>query len=165
MVGDTDTLLALTASLLEDGHSLDQSVLLNALVNTNGDPNAAAALVKNRATKRSRGYLDDWLSSSASTKAPRKSLAHKQAKPEQLPPITLSKPDLIAQQTPCTLHNAILPPKLAALLYYELVDRSASWKPNKWWLFDRLVESPHKTTFLVRNDPTSDIWQESAQLW
>jgi hypothetical protein len=178
---DTDVLLALTASLLEDGDRRDQSELLDALLKTDGDPTAAAELVKKCGSKRSRGHLDDWISSTSPKKAARNSIAHNQANaetsaetagtspptnvPVQLPPLTLSNPDQIAKQTPCTLHNSILSPKLAAALYYELIDRSVQWKPNKWWLFDRLVESPHKTTFLVRKDPESDVWKESAQLW
>jgi hypothetical protein len=178
---DTDVLLALTASLLEDGERRDESALLDALLDAKGDPTAAAELVRKRGSKskRSRGFLDDWISSDSPNKSARKSIAQDQANtetsavsaagtsrtPVQHPPIILSKPEDIAKQTPCTLHTSLLPPRLAGQLYYELVDKSTQWKPNKWWLFDRLVESPHKTTFLVRKDPESAVWEESAQLW
>ena len=35
---------------------------------------------------------------------------------------------------------------------------SKDWKRNKWWLFDRVVESPHRTAFFVRGNlsETSD---------
>jgi hypothetical protein len=174
---DTDVLLAIAASLLPDDDGRDQASLLDALLKANGDPVAAADLVRKRATKRSRGLLDDWVSTKIPAKSPRTSLAHAHPRsnadhntsstssPVQLPPVLLSDPAQIASQTPCTLHASVLPPKLATMLYYDLVDKSVHWKPNKWWLFDRLVESPHKTTFLVRKDPRSAIWEEAAQLW
>ena len=172
---DTDVLLALTASLLEDGHHCSQSVLFDALLKCDGDPAAAADLVRKRGAKRSRGRLDDWISSTSPTKAVRKSVEFKSSTSAgtsqrqtaliQPPTLTLSNPFQIAEQTPCTLHDSFLSPKLASALYYELVDKSVHWIPNKWWLFDKLVQSPHKTTFLVRNDPDSEIWKESAQLW
>ncbi|KIY67841.1 hypothetical protein CYLTODRAFT_396417 [Cylindrobasidium torrendii FP15055 ss-10] len=88
--------------------------------------------------------------------------------PPRLPPLTLSTPELVATHTPCTQHLSILPPSLACTLFHTLVAASAEWKRNKWWLFDRVVESPHRTTFFARkNDGVggSDDWQEAAQFW
>lgn len=84
----------------------------------------------------------------------------------RLPPLTLSNPTMVAQHTPCTLHHAILPPKLACELFYFMLDLSHTWQRNKWWLFDRVVESPHRTSFFVRNrDTADDSWHEAGQYW
>ncbi|KAJ7273205.1 hypothetical protein C8J57DRAFT_1063856 [Mycena rebaudengoi] len=86
----------------------------------------------------------------------------------KLPPLTLSTPALVAEHTPCTLHPSILPPELACRLFYRMVDASQEWSRNKWWIFDRVVESPHRTSFFARktdgiDDDTS--WQEAARFW
>lgn len=88
--------------------------------------------------------------------------------PPKVPPLTLSNPSLVAQHTPCTLHLSILPPELACRLFYTMIDASAGWKKNKWWLFDRVVESPHRTSFYARRSngvDTDENWQEAAQFW
>ena len=80
----------------------------------------------------------------------------------------LPTPALVAQHTPCTLHLSVLPPELACRLFHTMIDASKDWKRNKWWLFDRLVESPHRTSFFARkNDGVDDddSWQEAAQYW
>ncbi|KAF8471488.1 hypothetical protein JB92DRAFT_3086158 [Gautieria morchelliformis] len=45
---------------------------------------------------------------------------------------------------------------------------SAEWTTNKWWMFDQLVDSPHKTSLYARKvDGASGdgSWQEAAQYW
>ncbi|RPD80233.1 hypothetical protein L226DRAFT_530405 [Lentinus tigrinus ALCF2SS1-7] len=43
---------------------------------------------------------------------------------------------------------------------------SRNWKRNKWWLFDRVVESPHRTSFYVRRDAYENKdMHEAAQYW
>jgi hypothetical protein len=86
----------------------------------------------------------------------------------RLPPMLLGTPELVAQHTPCTLHVSILPPELACRLFYAMIEASKSWKRNKWWLFDRVVESPHLTSFFARKTDGLDddeSWQEAAQYW
>ncbi|KAI6019682.1 hypothetical protein F5J12DRAFT_812499 [Pisolithus orientalis] len=83
----------------------------------------------------------------------------------RLPPLTLSNPSMVAEHTPCTLHTSILPPELACKLFYFMVDLSQSWKRNRWWLFDRVVESPHRTSFFVRKQSEGHSWHEAAQYW
>lgn len=83
----------------------------------------------------------------------------------RLPPLTLSNPSMVAEHTPCTLHTSILPPELACKLFYFMVDLSQSWKRNRWWLFDRVVESPHRTSFFVRKQSEGYSWHEAAQYW
>jgi len=86
----------------------------------------------------------------------------------RLPPMLLGTPELVAQHTPCTLHLSILPPELACRLFYRMIEASKSWKRNKWWLFDRVVESPHLTSFFARKTDgldSNESWQEAAQYW
>lgn len=86
----------------------------------------------------------------------------------RLPPLMLSNPSLVAQHTPCTLHLSVLPAELACRLFYTMMDASTSWKRNKWWLFDKVVESPHRTSFYARRQNGVDgdnNWQEAAQYW
>lgn len=86
----------------------------------------------------------------------------------RLPPLTLSNPSMVEQHTPCTLHLSVLPPELACELFYTMMDLSRSWKRNRWWLFDRVVESPHRTSFFVRRTngvDDNESWQEAAQYW
>ncbi|KAJ6500494.1 hypothetical protein C8R45DRAFT_977936 [Mycena sanguinolenta] len=93
----------------------------------------------------------------------------------RLPPLMLSTPALVAEHTPCTLHPSVLPPELACRLFYTMLDLSRQWGRNKWWLFDRLVESPHRTSFYARaetgdgssaaGDDGTSSWQEAAQFW
>ncbi|KAJ6618363.1 hypothetical protein B0H10DRAFT_2378016 [Mycena sp. CBHHK59/15] len=86
----------------------------------------------------------------------------------KLSPMTLSTPALVAEHTPCTLHVSVLPPELACRLFYTMVEASRQWSRNKWWLFDRLVESPHRTAFFARKTDGLDgdaSWQEAAQFW
>ncbi|KAJ3804394.1 hypothetical protein F5876DRAFT_53470 [Lentinula aff. lateritia] len=84
------------------------------------------------------------------------------------PTLILTSPQMVAEHTPCTMHLSVLPLQLASKLFYSLEQSSRDWQRNKWWLFDRLVESPHRTAFFVRKtDGVSDdeTWHESAQYW
>ncbi|KAF8797888.1 hypothetical protein BYT27DRAFT_7178068 [Phlegmacium glaucopus] len=88
--------------------------------------------------------------------------------PCRLLPLTLSTPALVAEHTPCTLHLSVLPPELACRLFYTMMDASKEWKRNKWWIADKVVESPHLTSFYVRKTDGLDkneAWQETAQYW
>ncbi|KAH9951945.1 hypothetical protein B0H21DRAFT_775539 [Amylocystis lapponica] len=92
----------------------------------------------------------------------------KPAPPRALPPLTLATPSLVSQHTPCTLHASILPPELACRLFHIMLRLSEDWNKNKWWLFDRVVESPHRTSFFmrrVRPDADTGDMQEAAQYW
>ena len=94
--------------------------------------------------------------------------AKKSFTPQRHPPLYLSSPEMVSQHTPCTLHLSILPPELACDLFYTMLDAAQSWTRNKWWLFDRLVESPHRTSFFARLHDGIDgdeTWQEAAQFW
>lgn len=98
----------------------------------------------------------------------RRQPSQKEKGPTRLVPLTLSNPKMVADHTPCTLHPSILPPELACRLFYSMVNASKEWSKNKWWLFDRVVESPHLTSFFARKTNGLDgdeSWQEAAQYW
>jgi len=49
-----------------------------------------------------------------------------------------------------------------------MMDAAGQWSRNKWWLFDRVVESPHRTAFFARRTngiDDDDSWQEAARFW
>ncbi|TFY59460.1 hypothetical protein EVJ58_g5759 [Rhodofomes roseus] len=52
-----------------------------------------------------------------------------------------------------------------------MLSMSDGWQRNKWWLFDRVVESPHRTSFFVRRPEQASAekgsldMQEAAQYW
>lgn len=85
------------------------------------------------------------------------------SKPSPLRPLTLGTPALVAQHVPCTMHLSVLPPELACSLFYKMIDESSTWSKNKWWLFDRVVESPHLTSFYARKGEENRI--EEAKYW
>ena len=96
--------------------------------------------------------------------------------PAQLPPLTLGNPEMVAKHTACTLHPQVLPPELAIRLFETMLNEAERWDRNRFWLFERAVESPHKSSFYVRDmgavvghgqkDTISDLeWKEAAHYW
>ena len=86
----------------------------------------------------------------------------------RLQPLTLSNPSLVAQHTPCTHHLGILPPELACRLFYTMLHEARDWSRNKWWLVDRLVESPHRSSLYTRHPVEGDDeagWQGVTRAW
>ncbi|KAI0053846.1 hypothetical protein FA95DRAFT_1585597 [Auriscalpium vulgare] len=85
------------------------------------------------------------------------------------PPLTLANASMVALYTPCTLHQSILPPELACNLFYTMLDEARHWSRNKWWLFDRLVESPHRSAFYTRSahgkDGDDEAWRKITKAW
>ncbi|GJJ12080.1 hypothetical protein Clacol_006321 [Clathrus columnatus] len=213
---DTEILLAILSSLLEPPIP-SQNVLLDALINSSGDVNAAAKNLRQSTSTFTRTSspgsfasnsrkggaqrpLEDWLSSSSSNSRSFKkrkledpspkavktqelnhslvsgssSVSHSISSSNLVPslhrllPLTLSSPEMVKKHTPCTLHLGILPPELACRLFYTLVDASKDWIPSKWFVADRLVASPHKTSFFARaNNGIDDNteWQTLAPYW
>jgi hypothetical protein len=86
----------------------------------------------------------------------------------RLPPLTLSNPSLVTQHTPCTHHLGILPAELACRLFYTMLHEARDWPRNKWWLVDRLVESPHRSSLYTRH-PVQGMeeaaWQGITRAW
>ncbi|POY69912.1 hypothetical protein BMF94_7092 [Rhodotorula taiwanensis] len=73
-----------------------------------------------------------------------------------LPPLTLRTSDMVAKHTKglVTLVENALPQELASRLYVKMVKESLGegegdkpWQPNKWYLVDREVTSPHTSCF------------------
>lgn len=86
----------------------------------------------------------------------------------RLPPLTLSNPSLVAQHSPCTLHLGILPQELACRLFYTVLHDARDWPRNKWWLVDRLVESPHRSSLYTRHPVEGNneaAWQGITRAW
>ncbi|KAH9484150.1 hypothetical protein JR316_0003630 [Psilocybe cubensis] len=212
---DTETLFALVASQLpEKDLSFTQDTIMDALLTSNGNVDAAVRyLLDTRTTKtkkRKHINLDTWLRSSSRSKQVKSKLEgpgpsstmtvsssnHIQQstssalnsnsektvnllsvlrqppslkkEPSRLPPMLLSNPQMVAKYTPCTMHLGVLPPELACRLFHTMINASKNWKRNKWWLFDRVVESPHLTSFFARKTDGLDDdenWQEAAQYW
>ncbi|KAI0063462.1 hypothetical protein BV25DRAFT_1824569 [Artomyces pyxidatus] len=84
-------------------------------------------------------------------------------------PLTLSNPVMVAEHTPCTLHPSVLPPELACRVLYTMLDQARDWQRNKWWLFDRLVESPHRSSFYTRSElgqnEEVEAWRKITRAW
>ena len=192
MNGDTETLIALVSSLLPQ-YTYSQDVILDALIQSNGDVDHAVEVLRSKTPtkKQNQSSLDSWLnrptkkiSTRRDPPAPapttvasssvnllsvlRQPPFDAPSKPSRLPTLTLSTPALVAKHTPCTLHLSVLSQELACKLFYTLLDASEEWKRNKWWIADRVVESPHLTSFYVRKTDGLDkdeSWQETAQYW
>jgi hypothetical protein len=90
--------------------------------------------------------------------------------------LTLGTPEMVARHTACTLHPQALSPELAIRLFETMLDEAERWNRNRFWLFERAVESPHKSSFYVRDmsavagygrkDEISDLeWKEAAHYW
>ena len=75
--------------------------------------------------------------------------------PAALPTLSLTTSEMIRIYTNglCTLIPNVLPNELAARLFVrleqELTITILTGEKNRWWLFDRQVESPHTTSFYV----------------
>ncbi|KAI0306553.1 hypothetical protein B0F90DRAFT_1690866 [Multifurca ochricompacta] len=98
----------------------------------------------------------------------RDSLPHSVASIPRLPPLMLSSPSLVAQHTPCTLHLGVLPSELASRLFYTMLYEAQDWSRNQWWLFGRLVESPHRSSLYIRHpvDGSNEAsWQGITRAW
>jgi len=83
---------------------------------------------------------------------------------------------MVAKHTTCTLHPQVLPPELAIRLFETMLNEAETWDRNRFWLFERAVVSPHKTSFYVRDmsavpgyggkDEVTDLeWKEAAHYW
>ena len=86
----------------------------------------------------------------------------------RLPPLGLGNPSLVAQHTPCTLHLGILPQELACRLFYTMLHEAQEWSRHKWWLVDRLVESPHRSSLYTRHPVEGNneaAWQGITRAW
>lgn len=68
-------------------------------------------------------------------------------------PITLYTPEDVARHLPCSLHYDVLSPKTANSLLQQLLQDQLQWKAKtKFYLFDKLCETPHKSAFYTRDE-------------
>ncbi|CAE6525046.1 unnamed protein product [Rhizoctonia solani] len=85
---------------------------------------------------------------------------------KRLAPLVLATPEMVSKYTPLSMHPNILPLELSCRLYHAMLRASEDWSRNKWWLADRMVESPHTTSFYARRGQEDDYdWNEAAQYW
>ncbi|KAF8983411.1 hypothetical protein BGZ46_010329 [Entomortierella lignicola] len=64
-------------------------------------------------------------------------------------PLVLYSPEDIAKHCPCTLVFNVLDKDLSSRLLKAMLIDSETWNRNRWWLFERMVESPHKTSYFA----------------
>ena len=151
-----------------DGSARARSVSVPAEDHRYSSPSSTSLKVKGSGKPNSSG------SALARLKPPSTSTASEAL--TQLPPLTLGNPEMVAKHTACTLHPQVLPPELAIGLFETMLNEAETWNRNRFWLFERAVESPHKNSFYVRDmnvvagygrkDEISDLeWKEAAHYW
>ncbi|KAF9101114.1 hypothetical protein BGX27_011603 [Mortierella sp. AM989] len=69
-----------------------------------------------------------------------------------LKPLILYSPEDVAKHCPCTLLFNVLDKDLSSRLLNAMLIDSETWNRNRWWLFERMVESPHKTSYFAERD-------------
>ncbi|GJJ71923.1 hypothetical protein EMPS_04280 [Entomortierella parvispora] len=76
----------------------------------------------------------------------------------RIKPLILYKPEDVAKNCPCTLIFNVLPKDLSNRLLKVMLEDSETWNRNRWWLFERMVESPHKTSYFAdREDDLEEV--------
>ncbi|KAF9337923.1 hypothetical protein BG006_001501 [Podila minutissima] len=71
---------------------------------------------------------------------------------ERIRPLVLYNPEDVAKHCPCTLIHNVLDKDLASRLLQVMMVESETWNRNRWWLFERMVESPHKTSYYAEDN-------------
>ncbi|KAG0225650.1 hypothetical protein BGW41_004597 [Actinomortierella wolfii] len=71
-------------------------------------------------------------------------------------PLYLYSPSDVEKHCPCTLLMNVLDEDLANRLLVGLLEDSKSWNRNRWWMFERMVESPHTTAYFAEQDADMD---------
>ncbi|KAF9429686.1 hypothetical protein BGZ94_009837 [Podila epigama] len=70
---------------------------------------------------------------------------------ERIKPLIFYSPEDVEKHCPCTLIHNVLDKHLAARLLQVMLVESETWNRNRWWLFERMVESPHKTSYYAED--------------
>ncbi|KAI1298877.1 hypothetical protein EDD11_006616 [Mortierella claussenii] len=91
--------------------------------------------------------LDPFLPQSSSTSA-----SAPQSRKLPPKPLILYSPEDVARHSPCSLVFNVLSKDLATRLLKAMLIDSETWNRNRWWLFERMVESPHKTSYFAERD-------------
>lgn len=92
----------------------------------------------------------DPISTSIDSTTPSSSVPTIKLKPPK--PLILYNPEDVAKHCPCTLIFNVLDKDLANRLLKAMLIDSETWNRNRWWLFERMVESPHKTSYFAERD-------------
>ncbi|KAG0059385.1 hypothetical protein BGZ90_004490 [Linnemannia elongata] len=92
----------------------------------------------------------DPTSTSIDSTTPSSSVPTIKLKPPK--PLILYNPEDVAKHCPCTLIFNVLDKDLANRLLKAMLIDSETWNRNRWWLFERMVESPHKTSYFAERD-------------
>ena len=155
---DTDTKLAVLASLHP---SLDQSILFEALISSEGSVEKASS---NLAIYGAQP--DD----KRKTSSPRKGVGHQSSLAAYRIPGTASSaasrapltkkgrtlhlyaPEDVAAHSPCSIIHNFLPAQDAERLLRELLDEAKTFERQAFRIFDNVVQSPHTACFYVASD-------------
>ena len=151
---DTDVKLATLASLYD---SVDQAVLLDALVNANGSTEDASKALQ-AYTEEPRRKLSSpprkVIGYQSSLSAFR--IAGKNGNPvkrltKKGQTLHLYTPEDVAAHTPCSIIHNFLPPEEANDLLRELLAEAPTFERQTFKVFDNVVQSPHSACFYVHS--------------
>lgn len=147
---DTDTKLAILSSLFP---LADESYIFETLINADGDVETAQRRLQppspspEPAPKRSKGVAGQQLS-----------IRKFQLNGDQAPirrltttgkTLHLYDADDIEHHTPCSIIHNFLPADDANQLLLELLEEAKTFRNQSFKLFDRVVQSPHTSSFYV----------------
>lgn len=135
-----------------------RDVLLDILVSCDGDVTSAKQLLGlTRDTTASNGDKTDSPKRQASiaffgVKKRKTDSESDTPNPSSLKPLTLYTPEDIEAALPCSLVYNVLDKTEAEKLLDQLMEDHKSWKEKtKFYLFDRLCETPHKSAFYTKD--------------
>lgn len=147
---DTDTKLAILSSLFP---FVDESHIFEALIDADGDVAVAQRRLKPPSPspepplKRAKGVAGQQLSirkfQLQGSHAPVKRLTTTGKT------LHLYDAEDIEHHTPCSIIHNFLPPEEANELLLELLEEAKTFTNQSFKLFDRVVQSPHTTSFYV----------------
>ncbi|KAF4551488.1 Hypothetical protein D9617_13g099880 [Elsinoe fawcettii] len=141
---------------------LPQDILLEALLNGDGDvTKAAASLAGEEASPppakrfRSVGYQSS-LSSTFRTPDGPSAMVTPRSLTKKGRTLHLFSPEDIENNTPCSIIHNFLSPAQAEALLRELLEEAPTYWKGEFQLFDRTVVSPHTFCFYVTDEKAAD---------
>ncbi|KAL8671867.1 MAG: hypothetical protein Q9168_003657 [Polycauliona sp. 1 TL-2023] len=152
----TDLKLATLASIYPD---IDQTVLLDMLINSDGSVQRVCELLASPSAcaspKRKAGSGIGHQTSLASFQQAREGSLLKplpqKAKTRKGQTLHLYTPEDIETHTPCSIIHNFLPPAVAEDLLKELLEEAPTFERQIFKMFDNVVQSPHSACFYVDN--------------
>ncbi|KAG0007894.1 hypothetical protein BGZ80_004112 [Entomortierella chlamydospora] len=153
------------ATLISIFETTSEQVLQRALIDTQGDLEQAIPLIlsinsSGNSSNSTGGSTPSVLSSSFSSSVYSRSssLESLNSGKGDLPNRKKQKliqprfPEDVSKHCPCTLILNALDKDLATRLLKAMLIDAETWNRNRWWLFERMVESPHKTSYFAERD-------------